>query len=447
MTRSGRFDAAAVARAAGAALHHGPGTRDRFKCAVCDSREVRPGALFVGLRGARHDGGAFAPAALAAGAWGVLVEPQHSPACVERAAPDQVVLVSPDPLRALQRLAASWRQHLGARVVGITGSTGKTSTKDILAALLRAAGVTVHASPENLNTEIGLPLSVLAAPPGSEVLVLEMAMRGEGQIAELVAIARPKVGAIVNIGPVHLELLGSVERIARAKAELIGGLEPGATAVVPVAEPLLAPYLRDDLETLTFGPGGDVQQVGLRDGSLELQLPFGVLSLPVAFDEPHQLSNTLCAVACALALGVLPRGRVEPEFSRLRGQTVTLDGGVRVILDCYNANPMSMRAALDNLARRPGRRRLAVLGKMAELGPRAPELHREIGRYARDAGVDVLVCVGEEARDYAVGFAGEAHLCETPEEAGRLLRNLAQPEDVVLLKASRSVGLERAIKG
>jgi len=439
--------AAAVARAAGAAMHHGPGDRPAPEGATCDSRQAAPGLLFVGLPGRRADGGEFAPAALAAGAWGVMVEARHARAAVAAAAPDQVVLAAADPLRALQRLARARVGALaaaGARVVAITGSTGKTSTKDILAALLGASGVRVYASPQNLNTEIGLPLAVLGAPAGVEVLVLEMAMRGEGQIAELAAIARPDVGAITNVGPVHLELLGTVERIARAKAELLGALAPGSGAVVPADEPLLRPYLRSDLRTVMVGPGGDVSVVTSGDGYLELQLPWGRLSLAVAYDEPHNLANTACAVACALALGILPRGRVEPRFSRLRGETLERDG-VRFILDCYNANPMSMRAALDNLARQEAQRRIAVLGTMAELGERTAELHREVGRTAAERGVDVLVCVGKEAREYAHGFVGEAHLCSSPEEARALLARLVRPGDVVLLKASRAVGLERAI--
>ncbi len=192
----------------------------------------------------------------------MLVTPHHA-AAVEAGA-SGAVLAHPDPLAALQAMARAWRRELGAagaRVVAITGSTGKTSTKDILAAVLCGRLRTVS-SPENFNTEIGLPLAVLAAPGGTEVLVLEMAMRGAGQIAELTAIAEPDVGVIVNVGPVHLELLGTVEAIAAAKAELIAGLAPGAAAVIPVDEPLLEPHLRGDLRTVTFGDGGDFSLEG-----------------------------------------------------------------------------------------------------------------------------------------------------------------------------------------
>ena len=254
------WDAERVARAAGARVVGGSapaGAAAGPAGASIDSRSLARGDLFVGIRGERTDGGEHAAGALAAGAWGVLVSPRHERAALAALAPGMqgVVLSHADPLRGLQELARSWRRELGARgtrVVAITGSTGKTSTKDILAALLLSQRRTV-ASPQNLNTEIGLPLAVLAAPGDTEVLVLEMAMRGPGQIAELTAIAEPDVGVIVNVGPVHLELLGTLEAIASAKAELIAGLAPGATVVVPSCEPLLAPHLRGDLNTVTFG--------------------------------------------------------------------------------------------------------------------------------------------------------------------------------------------------
>ena len=195
-----------------------------------DSRDAGPGTLFVGLPGEHVDGGSFAAAALAAGAWGVLVAPDHADGSVPGDASlpgDGAVLVADDPLTALQRLATAWRRQLGAKVIGVTGSTGKTSTKDLLLGVLSPYRLTV-VSQANFNTEIGLPLQILAAPAGTEVLVLEMGMRGPGQIAELARIAEPDVGVIVSIGPVHLELLGSIEAIAAAKAELIAALAPGA---------------------------------------------------------------------------------------------------------------------------------------------------------------------------------------------------------------------------
>src|SRR5436190_5870877 len=252
--------AARVAEAAGGRLLAGDPQAPGPRRAVLDSRAIGEGDLFVGLPGVSVDGGEFAERALEAGAWGVLVGDAHATDL-----DGGVVIAAADPLAALQSLARTWRRELGCPVIGVTGSTGKTSTKDILAALLRPH-LRTHANRENLNTEIGLPLSLLEAEPGTEVLVLEMAMRGAGQIAELVAIAEPTVGVIVNVGPVHLELLGTIERVAAAKAELIRDLHADATCIIPEGEPLLAAHLRDDLDTVTFGDGGDVQLLSLEHG-------------------------------------------------------------------------------------------------------------------------------------------------------------------------------------
>lgn len=410
-----------------------------FRRAVIDTREVRSGDLFVGLRGEHTDGGRFAADALAAGAAGVLVRPEHA-----RGLEGGTVITAGDPLLALQEMARDWRRELGAKVIGVTGSTGKTSTKDILTALL-SPWVRTHATRQNLNTEIGLPLTILEAEPGTEALVLEMAMRGEGQIAELTAIAEPDVGVIVNVGPVHLELLGTVERVAAAKAELIRDLEPGAAAVVPAAEPLLDAHLRADLELTTFGPGGDVTLESFEGGRAVIRAGDERIELQPTYSEPHNLLNTLAAVAAALAAGVRPGGRVEPAFSSMRGQVVELAGGVTVVNDCYNANPMSMRAALKHLAETPAERRVAILGTMAELGPGERRFHEEIGLEAGELGIDVLVTVGEAALPYAESFDGETYATGEPEEAGALLTEIGQPGDRVLIKGSRSVGLERVL--
>jgi len=396
-----------------------------------DSREVAPGDLFVGLRGHNVDGGRFAGDALAAGAWGVLVSEQHSQSAPRDA--DGVVLAADDPLAGLQALARAWRRALCAQVIAVTGSTGKTSTKDLLTAMLGSQR-RVASSRENFNTEIGLPLSILAAPAGTEVLVLEMAMRGTGQIAELAAIAEPDVGVIVNVGPVHLELLGSLEAIAAAKAELLVDLRPGAVAVLPADEPLLEAHLRDDLHTLTFGPGGDVAE--LPEG---LELPFA---------SQHMRLNALAALAAARAVGVEPpAGRLEVELSAMRGQRIELPGPVLVVDDCYNANPMSMRAALDDLATSAAGRRVAVLGDMLELGSEQNGFHAEIGRYAQECGVDVLVTVGPLAALMGDRFRGEVHAVPDAAAATDLVREIVAPGDTVLVKGSRGVGLEVVAQG
>jgi UDP-N-acetylmuramoyl-tripeptide--D-alanyl-D-alanine ligase len=436
-------EASWVAQAAGGRLVAGDSGGPGPRRAVVDSREIKPGDLFVGLVGASADGGEFAAGALEAGAWGALVGPHRADELARRAG-GAAVIAADNTLLALQSLAREWRRQLGCPVVGITGSTGKTSTKDILRALLSQT-LKTHANRQNWNTEIGLPLSILAAERGVEALVLEMAMRGEGQIAELAQIAEPDVGVIVNVGPVHLELLGTVERVAAAKAELIRDLRPGATGVVPANEPLLDPHRRDDVRTISFGEGGDVRLVSF-DGSLaEIDACGNHMSVELSFSEPYNVENMLAAVAAARALGVEPEGRLEPEFSSYRGELVELEGGVTVVNDCYNANPMSMRAALDHLAGTPAERRLAILGTMAELGPDSRRFHREIGEHAATLGIDVLVTVGEEALAFGERFDGETYAVATPEEAGALLEELAQPGDRVLVKGSRAVGLERVL--
>jgi UDP-N-acetylmuramoyl-tripeptide--D-alanyl-D-alanine ligase len=447
-------------RAAGAGGEH-EGGHGPVRVAI-DSREIRPGDLFVGLPGERVDGGGHAQEALRAGAWGVLVAPEHADA-LARGAPAQAtpaqtggaVLTHPDPLAGLHSLAHAWRRALGqagARVVAVTGSTGKTSTKDILAALLGGAkaqlgGPTV-ASQGNLNTEIGLPLTVLAAPAGTKALVLEMAMRGRGQIAELTAIAQPEVGVIVNVGPVHLEQLGSLEAVAAAKAELIAGMAPGATAIVPAGEPLLEPHLRADQRTVRFGEGGDVELIGrAKNGEVTIaDHTRGGERIVVepSFAQSHNLRNLLAAVAAVRALGVTPRGRLDVEFSALRGERLALANGIVLINDCYNANPMSMRAALDDLAASEGGRRVAVLGDMLELGGEERRLHREIGAYARAHGVDLLLTVGPLASAMG-GEGGEGLVYSVADaaEAAKLLGRLLRAGDVVLVKGSRGMELER----
>ena len=419
--------------------------------ATIDSREARPGDLFVGLRGERVDGGAYAEQALRAGAWGVLVAPEHA-----RARHGGAVLAHPDPLAALQALASAWREALGeegAKVVGITGSTGKTSTKDILAAILRDAeeqlcGPTV-ASRANLNTEIGLPLTVLGAPAGTKALVLEMAMRGAGQIAELTAIARPDVGVIVNVGPVHLQQLGTLEAVAAAKAELIAGMASDTAVVVPAGEPLLEPHVRADQRTVRFGEGGDVQLLRCApDGEVKIvdrSDSEREIAVRPSFAQSHNLRNLLAAVAAARALGVTPQGELKVEFSALRGERIALANGIVLINDCYNANPMSMRAALDDLVAGEGARKVAVLGDMLELGGEERRLHREIGDYARTRGVELLLTVGPLAREMGKGEEeGEGAACAVSDaaEAATLLRGLLRAGDVVLVKGSRGVGLE-----
>jgi UDP-N-acetylmuramoyl-tripeptide--D-alanyl-D-alanine ligase len=314
---------------------------------------------------------------------------------------------------------------------------------------------------------VGLPLTVLEAEEGTDLMVLEMAMRGMGQIRDLARIARPDVGVITNVGPVHLELVGTVERVAEAKAELIRELAPGAACVVPAGEEALYPHLRSDVRVFTFaalgtegteaiaGAAADVRALAVEpqgDG-VRVEVAAGAErgTLGFNFSHAHNVTNALAAIGALHALGVpldaLEEGAGSVRFSSLRGEELALRNGVVIINDCYNANPVSMRAAIDHLVavadRRGARRVVAVLGDMRELGPRAPEFHREIGALAADAGVEVLLAVGEHAADYVGGFGRPAHEAPDAERAAEMAADLVREGDVVLIKASRGVGLER----
>jgi UDP-N-acetylmuramoyl-tripeptide--D-alanyl-D-alanine ligase len=461
-----RLTAAEIAAALGAEVV-AEGAAGSPRRATIDSGASGPGDLFFGLLGANRDGGEFAAPAIEAGAWGVVVSPEYaqglgvprleySRALSAAGEPGPTsgtvegrghaagawVFAAADPLAAMQSLARANRRALGARVVGVTGSVGKTSVKDIARALLPGR---VHANRENLNTEIGLPLTVLEAPDETELLVLEMAMRGPGQIAELAAIAEPEVAVITNVGPVHVELLGSVAAIAAAKAEVLDALPRDGVAVVPVAAAELGPHLERAPRLLRFGAGGDVEtlEVAVDEGVTEalVSTPLGAQRFHFPFTEAHNLTNALAAVAAGIALGAdlaeMADRAASIGFSRFRGERIELDGGIVLVNDCYNANPVSMRAALDHLATLGAPRTVAVLGEMGELGPGASEYHREVGEHARAAGVDLLVGVGLPARDYAPD-----ELVADPGEAAELLAARLEPGDAVLIKGSRSAGLE-----
>jgi UDP-N-acetylmuramoyl-tripeptide--D-alanyl-D-alanine ligase len=358
-----------------------------------DSRRIEEGDLFVAVSGGED----FTAHALARGAAAVLV-------------PD-------DSHAALATIAGTVRARSHARVVAITGSTGKTTTKDILAALCSPHLRTV-ASEANYNNELGVPLTLCRIEPDTELCIVEMGMRGLGQIAWLASFARTDVALITNVGPVHLELVETVENVARAKAELIEALPAGGIAVVP-EEPLLEPYLtRSDIFIQRVDP--------------KLELPFAT-----SYSSQHQLLNTRMALVVLTCLELpFPKGTLDVEFSKLREEERELPGGGLLLNDCYNANPVSMRAALTHLAERAGsHRRLAVLGEMAELGETAPAYHEEIGALVRELGVQVIG-VGELARAYGGQWVPSAA------DALDALRAELRPGDAVLIKGSRSVGLE-----
>jgi UDP-N-acetylmuramoyl-tripeptide--D-alanyl-D-alanine ligase len=376
---------------------------ERFSGVQVDSRRIAAGDLFVAV----GSGSAYLDDAVARGA--------------------AATLVPHDALAALARIGSAVRDRSAARVVGITGSMGKTSTKDILAALCAPSARTIAAE-ASYNNEIGVPLTLCRLGPDTEVCILELAMRGFGQIAALCEVARPEMGVVTNVGPVHLELVDSVEGVQRAKGELIAALPAGGTAIVPEGFPVE----RDDVEV-----------VRVREPEPTLAGDRTVLGgVSFNFTARHQAQNAATALAVLDALGIPRPASVDVDFSRWRGEECELPGGGLLINDAYNANPVSMRAALGYLSERAGdRRRVAILGDMAELGRTGPEHHREVGEAAAELGVDELLAVGELARGYLdAGVPG--HWVPNVHDALRALDELVRPGDAVLVKASRAIGLE-----
>jgi UDP-N-acetylmuramoyl-tripeptide--D-alanyl-D-alanine ligase len=377
-----------------------------------DSRVVGPGDLFVAL----NAGVAFVDDARARGA---------------------ATLVPTDQEDALATLATLVRSKSDAKVVAVVGSVGKTTTKDILGALCAPHARTIWAE-KSLNNEIGLPLTVCRLEPDTEILITEMGMRGLGQIADLCAIARPDIAVIPHIGPEHLELLGTVERVAEANAEAIAALPVGGTAVVPARAEVLEPFLvRDDITIRRV----DTYAIRMREEATGFTVGDETVELVLPFTQRHLALNTLAALHAYVALGLsldqVAEGVGGIRLSPWRGEEVALPNGGFVINDAYNANPDSMYAALVHLADRAGdRRRVAILGEMAELGSQSELFHDQIGHLAADLGIDVIG-VGEAARRYtpAVWVASVAEVAEAA-------RSFLRPGDAILVKASRAVGLE-----
>jgi UDP-N-acetylmuramoyl-tripeptide--D-alanyl-D-alanine ligase len=368
-----------------------------------DSRRIEEGDLFVAVRG----GADFVKHAVARGAAATLV-------------PD-------DAFAALAALAGRVRERSAARFVAITGSMGKTSTKDILAAICEPQRRTVAAE-RSYNAEIGVPLTIGRVEGDTELCILELAMRGFGQIAELCAFARPHVGVITNIGPVHLEKVGDLAGVARAKSELLAALPSGGIAVVPAG----FAFDRDDLEVVRVGE--DVTLGSFDPPVLETSIG----RFEVDFTARHLAANALTALATADALGLeLPR-RLSVQFSEWRNQEVPLPGGGVLVNDAWNANPVSVRAALEHLLALAGSRRtIAVLGEMAELGAYSDEGHREVARALEELGIDEVVAIGPQARAYGGRWFG------TRDEALAALEDLLRPGDCVLVKGARVLELER----
>jgi UDP-N-acetylmuramoyl-tripeptide--D-alanyl-D-alanine ligase len=428
--------------------------------ASVDSRRVTPNSCYIALHGARVDGHQFVIEALRAGASAALVDrPVDLPPDIDAA----VVLVA-DPLAALQELASWWRQRHDVRVVGITGSTGKTIAKEITADVLSRTLRTLR-NEGNLNSETGLPMTLLRLEPEHEAAVLEMSMYTVGEIARLAEIARPEVGVVLAVHPAHLERAGSIERIAQAKAELPQALPSDGLAVLNADDPRVA-VMRDvtraEVRTFGLGTGADVRAEdvvsrGLDGTEFMLRAPWGDRRVASATPGRHLVPHALAAAAVAEHFGVpldeVVAALAAGSHASHRMSIVEAASGARLVDDTYNASPVSVAAALEFLAETPlapGRRRLAVLGDMLELGPDEERLHRDIG--ARAAGsADGLVAVGERGRWIAEAArdagAQTVLTASDADEAAAVLERALAPGvgDLVLLKASRGIGLDRAV--
>jgi UDP-N-acetylmuramoyl-tripeptide--D-alanyl-D-alanine ligase len=415
-----------------------------------DSRDITPGCLFVAIKGERADGHDFAAEVIAAGAAAVLSDRVL----------DQPCIVVDDPVMALGRLAHWVRSTLlTCTVIGITGSSGKTSTKELIAGLLAVDGPTV--CPEgSFNTEVGVPLTILRADESTKYLVLEMGMRGEGQIRYLAEIARPTIGVLVNVGTAHLELLGSREAIARAKGELIEELPPEGFAILNGDDPLILAKADDTkASVVTFGRSvscdvraTDVRLDAAARPSFTLTYDNGSEPITLKVHGEHFVQNALAAASVALALGikldVVAAGlRIAGLDSKWRMEVRELGNNITLVNDTYNANPESMRAALAATASMAaGRRSWAVLGEMRELGESSREEHASLGRAAASRGIDRLVCIGEAlipTHEAALAAGLKSVLVTSIEDAVSIVTNEAITGDVIVVKASRGIALER----
>ncbi len=432
---------AALAQPLDATLH---GRDARFEAVSTDSRKIEPGELFVALRGERFDGHRFIADVTNRGACGALVDQR-----VEAELPQLQVA---DTERALGQLGALNRDQYRGPLVGITGSSGKTSVKNMLSAILSGCAPTL-ATEGNLNNEIGVPLTLLRLSPEHRYAVIEMGAGKPDDIAYLAGLARPEISLLLNVMPAHLERMGSLQGIARTKGAILSGAR---VAIFP-ADSEFTPYWRElaagaQCLEFSFEPASPVHvsELELDEQGSRFHLHVQEQRFPVELRLPgrHNVANAMAAAAAAIAAGA-PVAKVQSGLASVEvtgGRLARRVGrdGVSVIDDSYNANPGSVKAAVDVLAAMPGRRVLA-LGTMAELGEAADVLHAEVGTYAREAGIDALWAAGPHTEQAAEGFGAGADYFLTREALLAALRDLAHEGDVILVKGSRSAGMEQVV--
>ena len=413
-----------------------------------DSRTLRAGDLFFALRGPTHDGHAYVAEVLGKGAVGVVVDRE-----VEGTDP---VLKVEDSLAALQAVASAARREWSGQVVGVTGSAGKTTTKDVIAEML-SEGLKTAKTEGNLNNHVGLPLSLLRVADEAQVAVLEMGMNHAGEIRTLAEIARPNVGVVTNVGYAHMESFESIDGIAAAKRELIEALPSNGVAVLNADDQQVAAFAQAHSgPVVTYGESAAASVRAEDVRFLEEGIAFRVGNVPFesSLTGRHSVSNLLAGIAVAGIFGIAPERLTERvrkiQPGKMRGQRFRHQG-ILVFDDCYNSNPDAARAMLSVLRDAPARRRIAVLGEMLELGRWAEPLHRAVGNYAAECGIDVLVglrgaaCYMLDAAKRSGLRADAAFFFDDPVPAGQLVRSLAQSGDAVLFKGSRGVHVELAL--
>ena len=426
-----------------------------------DTRKIAAGDLFIALRGENFDGADFAADALHKGAAAVLVNAPLSASVQKDLKKEKgTVLIVPDTLKAYQEIAHAWRMKFDIPVVAITGSNGKTTTKDLTAAVLSGRG-TVCRTAANYNNEVGLPLTLLGITEDDTAAVVEIGMRGLGQIAALAPVAAPTIGIVTNVCEVHMELLGSIENIAKAKAELVEAIPAGGTVLLNADDERVAAMrsmAADGVRVLTYGLGADAdiraEALRLAAGGSQFMVTWGNerhdYSIPLT--GRHNVSNALAALATGFVLGLTPQemqaGLRTLTPTKMRYEVHEI-GARRFINDAYNASPSSMYAAIETTASLYHGRRIAVLGDMLELGVAAEEAHREIGKRVAELGFAALVTYGEQARwMHKAAEAAGCSVCyhaESHEAAAKYLREMLVDGDTVLFKGSRGMKMEQII--
>ena len=412
-----------------------------------DTRTQKPGDVYFALRGPNHDGHDYVAQAVAQGAAGVVVERTSG-------APGEMLV--PDTLAALKSLGNWARETWGGTVIGVTGSAGKTTTKDAIADLL-AVELPIGKTIGNFNNHVGVPLSILRLPDGCRAGVLEMGMNHAGEIRELASIAKPEIGVVTNVGYAHVEFFDSIDGVAAAKRELIESLPSSGVAILNGDDARVREFGRvHPGRSVTFGfsEGAEVRAELLSEGAEGSRFRALGLEYETRLPGRHAVMNLLAALAVAREFGIAPerlRGAVAAfAAGKMRGER-TVRNGITIWNDCYNANPEAMQSMIDVLRETPAQRRIAVLGEMLELGHASVELHRQVGRYAAGHGVDLLIGVRGDAREMVNAAVGAglpesaAHFFADPEEAGEFARLAARPGDAILFKGSRGVQVERAL--